>query len=139
MSTRKFIYRILALLKRLKVLKNIYEISYNGKIFSLNDLYRQGNWSIRSNLKKKYRDLFLAEVVKTDLKFVNQFYLIVFYNTRHDPDNIVGVVKVMVDALKGTYIADDNKKYFKGVCIFPDGSLPGGTVEFLIVEKAYED
>lgn len=135
MSTRKFIYRILALLKRLNVLKNIYEISYNGKIFSLNDLYRQGHWSIRSNLKKKYSELFLAEIVKTDLKFINQFYLIVFYNTRHDPDNIVGVVKVMVDTLKGTYIVDDNKKYFRGVSIFPDEDLPPGTVEFLIAEK----
>ena len=126
---------MIAILMRLGYLKNIYEISYSGKIFSLNDLYRQGHWTVRKKLKDKYRSILLNKLVESDLKFCNRFYLLVFYNTRHDPDNIIGIVKILVDSMKGKYTPDDNKKYFKGVSIFPDSSLEHGTVEFIIIEK----
>ena len=121
---------------RLKLLNKIYKISYQGKIFSLNDLYRQGHWSIRSTLKNKYKKLFLELIHKQEIKYCKQFYIIVFYNTRHDPDNIIGVVKVFVDAMKGEIIPDDNKKHFKGVSIFPDNTLSANTVDFLLIEKS---
>jgi hypothetical protein len=123
------------MLKRLNIIKNVYELTYRGKIFSLNDLYRQGHWSVRSNLKSKYRSEFLALLQENKVKFCKEFFIIIFYNTRHDVDNIVGVAKVMVDSMKGEYISDDNKRFYKGMSIFADGSLEKNTVEFLIIEK----
>jgi hypothetical protein len=136
---RVLVFRILKLLVRLKYLREIYEFSYVGKIFSLNDLYRQGHWSVRSSLKNKYKKIFSEMLKEAEVLFCNKFYLIVFYNTRHDPDNIVGVIKVLVDSMKGKLIPDDNKKYFKGLAIFPDSTLSPGTVQFILIEKANEN
>lgn len=128
------IYRLIGMLVRLGYLKQVFEMTYTGKIFSLNDLYRQGHWSIRNGLKKKYKGEFLQMLSDGGMKFCNKFFVIVFYNTRHDADNLTGVIKVLIDSMKGIYIPDDNKKYLKGLSIFPDSSLETGTIEFLIIE-----
>lgn len=120
---------------RLGLLEQVYEIYYRGRTFSLNDLYSQSHWTKRSNLKNEFKGLFLEELQKSDTSFCHQFYLIIFYNTKHDPDNIVGMSKIFVDTMKGIYVPDDNKKYFKGLLIFPDASLPSGSVDFIIVKQ----
>jgi hypothetical protein len=133
------VLRILKLLKRLGYLKNIYEIVHKGQVFSLNDLYSQAHWSKRKKLKDNFSNLFLSLMNEGNIKFMKQFYLIVFYNTRHDTDNIVGMAKVFVDTMKDNFVSDDDKRHYKGLCIFPDSTLNNNTVEFLIIEKNYED
>lgn len=135
MLVKKLVLRILLLLKRLNFIKNVYSVTYRGKIFSLNDLYRQGHWGVRKSLKNRYKSDFLALLQEGEVKFCNKFYVAIFYNTRHDPDNVIGVAKVLVDSMKDIYIPDDNKKFYKGIMIFPDETLDKNTVEFLIIEK----
>ncbi len=137
--TRKLVYLVLKILHKLGIIDKIWSLDYSGKIFSLNDLYKQGHWAIRSNLKNKYKKEFLSLLAKYEVEPCKKFYLIVFYNTRHDTDNIVGFTKVFVDSMKDILIPDDGKKYYRGLCIFPDESLPKGHLEILIVRHGKED
>ncbi|KKN46952.1 hypothetical protein LCGC14_0667760 [marine sediment metagenome] len=131
---KKFIVRIIRLLKGVGVLKNIYKISYQGQGVSLNQYYSSGHWSIRYKLVAKYHDIFKDLFEESELKELDGFYLLMFYNSRHDVDNTVGLTKLFVDALKGLYVKEDNKKFYKGVMLFCDGSLPTNTFEFYILE-----
>ena len=110
-------------------------MSYSGKVFSLNDLYKQGHWSIRSKLKNEFKEIFTDVMIKAKVKKMNNFYLILFFNTRHDTDNMVGMTKVFADTMKGVYVKDDTKDYYKGLCIFPDPTLKHGNIEIILVEE----
>jgi len=127
------ISRIIRLLIKLGVLKCAYKCVYTGKGVSLNEFYKQGHWSKRSRIKNQYRELFENMIDKAKIKWMDQFSLVMFYNSRHDPDNVVGMEKVFMDTLKGKYMEDDNKKFFRGFAIFPDESLPMNTFEFYLL------
>lgn len=130
-----FVRRIIGFLLRLGYIKKYWILEYNGKILSLNDLYKQGHWAIRANLKKKYKAKFLELLIKYNVKKCSEFLIIIFYNTRHDVDNLVGVSKILVDTMKGIVSKDDNKSYYKGLAIFPDGNLSRGSLEIYIIKK----
>lgn len=136
MSVRPIIKRIIGILGRTGAISRIFNLKYSGEVFSLNDLYKQGHWSKRSNLKKKYANIFIKLAEESNLKFCNKFIIVVFFNTRHDTDNLVGFTKVFVDTMKNHgYAKDDDKRFYRGLCIFPDETLKPGEVQILILSN----
>jgi hypothetical protein len=133
-------------LSKLGFFKDAIRIVYQGRGVSLNQFYQQGHWSTRSRIKIQYRSIF-DKLLKqsTDLRWLEQFYLCIFFNSGHDTDNVVGMSKVFVDSLKREYnkdldiitreglIPDDDKAHFKGLMIFPDEKMPHNTFEFLLI------
>lgn len=146
MNLRPLVSRLLSLCKRLKIIKNVVTITYQGKGVSLNKFYSQGHWGTRSAIKKKFRKIFDELFVESkDLVWMDQFALVIYYNSRHDLDNVVGMEKVFMDALKREtdkqgrlirkgYVEDDNKKFYKGMVILPDTDLPTNTFEFHLID-----
>jgi hypothetical protein len=146
---KEYIVRGIKYLLENNILGKVIKIRYQGKGVSLNKFYKQGHWSTRSQLKNEYCEKFdkLFETSK-DLEWVESFYLVIFYNSRHDVDNVVGMGKVFVDAFKRTldaegnivrpgYVMEDDKKHYKGLCIIPDKSLPYNTFDFIILEPKW--
>lgn len=135
----KIIERVLRLLVRVAGFK-VQEIVYVGRGISLNDFYKQGHWRTRHNIKKKYSQILGEVIEKANLDFCDEFALIVFYNSLHDPDNVVGMTKVFVDCLKGNdfcgkYITEDDKRYYKMCGVIPDTSLEKNTFKFILISN----
>lgn len=109
-------------------------IEYQGKIPSLNDIYGSKHWKTRYNASQKYHLIFDTLFKKAKLKkHKGQFKISILYNSRHDVDNIVGVEKYFTDALvEGKYVVKDDKRYFRGLKIDPEETLPKNTVRFTI-------
>ena len=128
------IMRFVNVLRRIGVLKNVYTISYQGQGVSLNQFYSGGHWSIRNKLKTKYHAIFKELLDASDVKKVNQCSLLMFFNSRHDVDNVVGLEKLFMDTIKGEYLKEDDKRFYKGLMIFHDDKLPTNTFEFIILE-----
>ena len=125
-------------------LEFVAEFVYEGAGVSFNQIYSQGTWYTRSSIKKKYRSIFnvLIESNK-DLCWIDKYVIDLSYNSRHDPDNVVAMEKVFIDALKQEvsrdgkiikqgYIKDDSKKYCRGVILRPDEELPFNTFKFTL-------
>ena len=110
-----------------------YEIVYQGAVTSLNDTNGQG-WHKRHAATKKFEKIFTILMLEAKFKKIDKFRLDVRYNSAHDCDNIVFISKVMVDSMKGKYIKDDTKKYYRGISITPDESLKYKTFVFKITE-----
>jgi hypothetical protein len=132
----KAIKRLIALFSRLGLIKEYTKMVYTGELFSLNQLYSSGHWRTRANLKKKYREIF-SEVIKSyNIELIEKFSMVIFYNSRHDPDNITGMEKMFTDVLKTEgVIIDDSKKYCKLYCVVPDSSLPKDTLNFYLINN----
>jgi hypothetical protein len=141
----KWILKGIEFLQGIGILGKVVEIEYQGQGASLNDFYSQGHWSKRSQIKKKYRAIFDVLLSESRAEWMAQFYLVIFYNSRHDVDNVIGMEKVFVDALKRDvdkegnvlregYVADDDKRYFRGVAVFPNENLPKNTFQFLLID-----
>lgn len=133
---RKFIIRILKLLSKVKAIGRVISFTYQGRGVSNNDFYSSGHWSNRQQLKVKWRAIFTDLIKPAIGKYEFQsFYLLIFYKSRLDVDNVVGMEKLFTDTLKGTIIHDDGKKIFKGMMVFYDNSLPNhDTYEFVLIE-----
>jgi hypothetical protein len=120
-------------------ISKVTKICYNGKGVSLNDYYSSSHWSARHSLKKKYLKLLFPLMDKELSKdMIDKFGLYIFYNSRHDPDNVVGTEKIFMDMLKTHFgvIIDDSKKYYKSLSIIPDDKLETNTFEFYLTEYA---
>jgi hypothetical protein len=127
-------------------LEKVATIVYSGRGVSLNKFYSQGHWSTRSNIKNTYRKVFTELLDNNkDIRWVDKYFLAIYYNSAHDPDNVIGMEKVFTDTLKQEkdkagniiykgYIQDDSKKYCRGVSIFPDEQLPKNTFKFVLYE-----
>ena len=132
----KVIRRLIELFARLGIIGGHTKLVYTGELFSLNQLYSSGHWRTRSNLKKKYREIFGSLIKEYNPVKKNKFSLIIFYNSRHDPDNITGMEKMFTDVLKTEgVIIDDSKKYYKLYCVVPDSSLPKDTLNFYLIDN----
>lgn len=142
---KDIIVRFIKLCKKLSIIKNIYVVTYTGKGVSLNQFYSQGHWSTRYNIKRKYRKIFDKLFQDSELRWMDTFSLIIFYNSRHDVDNVTGMEKVFMDALKHEetsegevirygFIHDDSPQYYKGMHIVPDKTLPTNTFKFVLIE-----
>jgi len=66
---------------------------------------------------------------------MKEMFLVIFFNTRHDCDNIVLTAKFLLDTMKGKYIEDDTSKFYKGIQIVHDSELPKGQLEMHILGK----
>lgn len=142
---RKIIYRVLKILKNVGAIKEVHKLTYEGKGVSLNKFYSQGHWSTRHRIKTSFRIIFQKLVDDYgNLPWMDEFSVLIFYNSRHDPDNVVGMEKLLIDFLKQDvdkngniikdgYLKDDSKRYYKGLMISPDTSLPNNTFEFILI------
>lgn len=142
---KPYIVKGIKFLINLGLFKKVVEIEYKGQGVSLNKFYSQGHWSTRNNIKNKYKKIFRTLFLQSkDLQWMNRYSLIIFFNSRHDTDNVVGMCKVFMDSLKQEivddevvykgYVFDDNKKYFRGLFIVPDESLPNNTFQYYLIE-----
>lgn len=116
--------------------EKIYKIVYQGKGISLNDYYSAGHWSKRHNLKKKYNPIFEELIENAGVAELNQFSLIIAYNSRHDVDNVTGLEKIFMDTLKNMRVKEDDKRYYRGFMVFPDETLETNTFEFYLIPHA---
>jgi hypothetical protein len=142
---RIIILRFLKLLKKFGYFKDIHKIIYTGKGVSLNAFYSQNHWYKRHQIKNQFRSIFGELFLNYGkMSWMDEFSIIIFYNSRHDPDNVVGMGKLLVDFMKQEtdkegnvtkegFVKDDSKLYYKGLVICPDTNLPNNTFEFIIL------
>jgi hypothetical protein len=130
------IRRLIKILKSLGVIDSYQELTYQGEVFSLNQLYASGHWRTRQNLKVRFHDIFGKFIEENDLKFVDEFSIVIFYNTAHDVDNVTGMGKMFVDSLqeKGIVTKDD-KRYYKLYCVVVDKKLPKNTLNIYLIKN----
>jgi len=110
-----------------------YVAEYQGKVTSLNDTNGQ-SWRKRADATNKFHGIFKILMLEAKFKPLKKFRLDVRYNSRHDCDNIVFVAKVFVDTMKGDYIKNDTKEFYRGISITPDEKLKYNTFIFKISE-----
>lgn len=112
-----------------------YEVTYNGKGVSLNDYYSSSHWSNRHRLVKKYKPMLQVMLEKAGVPQMEEYAMVILYNSRHDPDNVVGLEKLVLDTMKKMgLIIDDSKKYYKFMAILPEPEFKQNTFEFNIVK-----
>lgn len=123
-----------------------YEIVYKGKGFSANDFYSQRNYFLRQRIKNVYGRIFRDLIEEAGVEKMEQYGIDVEYNSRHDPSNISGMLKVFEDSLAGMkkskkktsmfepLIPDDSKFYCKWVSIKPNLKLKSDTFKFKITK-----
>lgn len=136
MNIPYIILRFVKLFTKFNWIKDSYTLRYKGKGVSLNNFYSAGHWSKRHSLKKKFTPIF-KDIFDKKLKgeFLNEFALVIFYNSRHDPDNVTGLEKLFMDSLRSFgYVTDDSKKYYKLFCVIPDESLETNEFNFLLIK-----
>lgn len=133
---RKLLIRLLRFFVKLGFIGKVTSFKYSGKAFSLNDFYAGGNWYARQSIKNEYKPIFEKLIQQADKGklYFEKFYLLIFFNTRHDVDNVMGMEKIFIDTLKGNIIKEDNKTHYKGLMVFYDKLLPMNTFEFILIE-----
>lgn len=142
---KKFILRILNLSKRIGLILDTYSITYQGKGVSVNDYYSAKGWWHRNKIKKEYSEIFDNLIRKSKIQWMDEYCLIIFYNSNHDPDNVVGLSKIFVDEIKQQtdkqgdiikkgFIKDDSPKYCKFFAVVPDKKLTKNTFEFRLLK-----
>lgn len=120
-----------------------HEIIYKGPIYSNNDAQSK-HWRKKASLVKKYKIIFRHLILAAKLPWFEEFALVVYFNSRHDTDNISSTAKIFVDCLrqrelKGKiiqkgYVKDDSKKYYKMLAILPDDSLKKHEFKFKLIK-----
>ena len=116
-----------------KGVNDCFEVKYEGQGVSLNKFYSQGHWSTRNNIKNKYKPIISDLLKDNNVPKMDEFGLIIEYNSRHDPDNVTGMEKLFVDSMKeNELIIDDHKKYYKFYCVVPNLELDNNTFIFKI-------
>ncbi len=129
------IRRLIKLLFRLKIYQHHYKITYSGEITSANKVWASSHWSLRSKLKNDFEKKFTTLLLASKVKKMQEVSLLVFYNSRHDVDNISSLNKMFMDCVKGKYLDDDNSKHYKLTLTVIDTELPKNTVEFHLIGK----
>lgn len=111
-----------------------YTIRYEGEGISNNQFYAGKHWTVRAGIKKKYEKIFLWLIKSSKPKKYDSIGCVVFFNSRHDCDNVTALMKLVIDTLKGKYIKDDSTKYLKFTAQVHDPTLPHNTFEFVIIK-----
>ena len=113
-----------------------FEVTYKGKWPSTNDL-RNKHWRSNQSLKESWRTKLGILIREQKPKRLENFRIVVKYNSRLDPDNVT--LKFFCDSLKDCgVIIDDNKKYFRGFSIDPDESLSHNTYVLKVTEAEWQ-
>lgn len=116
-----------------KEFEECFNVLYEGQGVSLNKFYSQGHWSVRNNIKNKYKPIITLLLKEAKVPKMDEFGLVIEYNSRHDPDNVTGMEKLFVDSMKENgLIIDDHKKYYKFYCVTPNLELANNTFIFKI-------
>lgn len=131
---RKFILRILKLLIKANILGRVITLRYTGTGLSLNTFYSSNSWHTRQTAKNEYKSRFKPAINELSGIVLDQFYVVLFYNSKHDVDNVVGMEKIVIDTLRESVVYGDQPEYYKGLCLFYDDSLPFNTFDILIIE-----
>jgi Holliday junction resolvase RusA-like endonuclease len=103
-----------------------FTIEYTGQMVSMNAYYAGNSHWKRKKIKDTYRDIFIPLIRKVDClpKGLESFKTEFRYSTIHDPDNIVGTIKLFMDCLKEEgVIKDDSPKFWKKLIVIPDKSI----------------
>jgi hypothetical protein len=129
------IRRCLNLLFKFRIYNKHFVITYNGDISSANKIWSGVHFSVRSAMKNKYAKIFNTLLLEAKVKKMDEMSLVTFYRSRHDVDNLSSLTKVMADCIKGSFIEDDNPKFYKSTHTIFDESLPKGTIEFHLIGK----
>ena len=111
-----------------------YTFMYTGPVVSQNKTFAGMHWAKRKALTDKWHGIFGKLLVSAGVQPMARFKLHLRYNSRHDADNLVLTCKWLVDSMKGKYVEDDTKKYYRGIAIEPDESLSHNTFVFTITE-----
>jgi hypothetical protein len=127
--------RLLGLLFTLGIYNKHYKIVYDGKMVSTNALYSQKHWAIRSVMKNKYIKLFTTLLLEAKVKPMKEMSIVLFYSSKMDVDNCSTSCKFLADAIKGKYLLDDSSKFYKGLFMIHDSTLPKGRYEYHILAK----
>lgn len=126
---------------------------------SSNDIYQSRHWGYRLKLEmdftKKFRTIFDNDKNTPRAK---QFGVVLFYNNMMDVDNLSFIAKVAVDAYRQEiktvkvkakdpktkkmvvvqqhkelvyegFVQNDDQRFYRFLCLFPDKNLPKNTVE----------
>lgn len=92
------------------------------KEYGLNAYYSGVHWSVRKRDAEFWHKLTINSMLAQGFnprQLHKKPVIITFYwNDRLDIDNHAAMGKMIVDALKGKVIEDDNKRWLKGVCHF---------------------
>lgn len=109
------------------------EIVFEGKTVSLNNFYSQKHWTYRKKMRDDFEGKFRDIIKKSDLQPMKRFKIDMVYNSRHDPDNTIIMLKMFVDTMRHlNIIEDDTKKYFRGFSVTPDARLKKDTIIFKV-------
>jgi hypothetical protein len=131
----RIVRRFLNLLFTVGIYNKHYKMTYTGDVTSANYIWEGGHWGKRNTVKERYSQIFSVMMREAQFAPINEMSLIVFYNTKHDVDNIQAICKIFVDTMKGVYIPDDNNKLYKSIHVAHDPDLPKKTVEFHVIGR----
>lgn len=105
----------------------VFNLTITEKFPSLNEWYSSNNKFIRIRHKQKYKKILEKYIEKIQEK-LDFFYIELKYNNRLDCDNNIPIIKILCDELKEKeIIINDNNKYFKGLSMLYDNTLPKNT------------
>lgn len=99
--------------------KSKAELSRWKKEYSLNAYYAGKHWSKRKQDADYWHLLTISAMNKQEIRrrpFDKPVEISILWNDSLDIDNHAVMGKMIVDALKGRLINDDNRRWLKGVC-----------------------
>lgn len=88
--------------------------------FGLNSYYSGKHWSIRKRDADYFHKIVRVALKKSHIRpvlFSSPVYMYFYFNDRLDCSNHAVYVKLIEDALKGYLIADDSRKFVKGIWV----------------------
>jgi hypothetical protein len=112
-----------------------YTFTYSGPVVSGNATFAGMHWTKRKALTDKWHGIFSRLMESAGVQAMRRFRINLAYNSRHDCDNLMLICKWLADTVKGKYVADDSKKYYRGINIEPKDSLPHNTFVFTLIEQ----
>lgn len=90
-----------------------------SKDYGMNAYYAGKHWSVRKRDAEYWHWLVRAAMEDQNVRrvpFKKPVIVIFHWNDRLDIDNHAVMGKMIVDAMKGRIIEDDNRRWVKGVC-----------------------
>jgi hypothetical protein len=101
----------------------IYTVHENP--ISLNDWYSAKHWTHRNKQKQIWQERFFPIIMNNKPSGVDQYKLKMLFNSRHDPSNVITMIKLFEDSLVSHgFLKSDTKKHCKGITIEPSEELP---------------